>query len=226
MSTIKQIIIEGMTPICSNNMNDNINNNPTKKKEITNKKKGKRKITLLQTWVFSKDDFFLNSQIEMCNHIHTASPLHLKMKKEINSKLYSYKHQDIKKKIYNKVEFITFEQTIQKLIDSNFKCFYCNQNVNILYEEVRDPTQWSLERIDNTFGHNCSNVVIACLNCNLRRRTMYYERYVQTKQLLHIIKSDSTIYNSGKQSVSDEQSSADKQLVTGSPVLITDEEDD
>jgi len=26
-------------------------------------------------------------------------------------------------------------------------------------------------------------VVIACLECNMRRRTMYYERYVATKQL-------------------------------------------
>lgn len=214
MSTIKQIIIEGMPSISSDNTNNNINNNYTKKKEITNKKKGKRKITLLPTWGFSKNDFFLNSQIEMCNNIHTISPLHLKMKQEINSKLYSYKHQDIKKKKYNKGEFITFEQTIQKLIDSNFKCFYCNQNVNVLYEEVRDPTQWSLERIDNTFGHNCSNVVIACLNCNLRRRTMYYERYVQTKQLLHIIKRDSTIYTS------------DTHSVTESPLLIATEEDD
>jgi hypothetical protein len=26
-------------------------------------------------------------------------------------------------------------------------------------------------------------VEIACLNCNLRRRTMYHERYVFTKQM-------------------------------------------
>ena len=26
-------------------------------------------------------------------------------------------------------------------------------------------------------GHNKDNVVISCLNCNLRRRTMHYERY-------------------------------------------------
>jgi hypothetical protein len=40
-----------------------------------------------------------------------------------------------------------------------------------------------VERIDNSIGHNRTNIVIACLDCNLHRRTMYYERYVFTKQL-------------------------------------------
>jgi hypothetical protein len=47
--------------------------------------------------------------------------------------------------------------------------------------------QWTLERIDNDLGHNKNNVEIACLNCNLRRRTMYHERYLFTKEL-NIIK--------------------------------------
>jgi hypothetical protein len=54
---------------------------------------------------------------------------------------------------------------------------------------VREPQQWTLERMDNDFGHNEGNVVIACLSCNLRRRTMHYERYLFTKQL-NIVKVD------------------------------------
>ena len=56
--------------------------------------------------------------------------------------------------------------------------------VNVLYKNVREPLQWTLERIDNDYGHNHDNVTIACLECNLRRRTMYHERYVFTKQLV------------------------------------------
>ena len=74
-------------------------------------------------------------------------------------------------------------------MDCKNKCYYCKENVNVLYEIVREPKQWTLERLDNSFGHNHDNVVIACLNCNVRRRTMYHERYVFTKQL-NIVKKD------------------------------------
>jgi hypothetical protein len=63
------------------------------------------------------------------------------------------------------------------------KCYYCKESVVLLYEYVRDPKQWTLERIDNSRGHNKDNVEIACLQCNLRRRCMYHERYLFTKQM-------------------------------------------
>jgi hypothetical protein len=74
-------------------------------------------------------------------------------------------------------------------METELKCFYCKEYVNIIYEPIREPKQWSLERIDNTYGHNVDNVTIACLSCNIRRRTMYHERYVFTKQL-SIIKTE------------------------------------
>ena len=55
--------------------------------------------------------------------------------------------------------------------------------MQLLYRHVRESTQWTLERIDNDHGHNRNNVEIACLGCNLRRRCMYHERFVFTKQL-------------------------------------------
>jgi len=54
----------------------------------------------------------------------------------------------------------------------------------VLYKSVREPKQWSVERINNDYGHNKNNVTIACLSCNLSRRTMYHERYRFTKQLI------------------------------------------
>ena len=66
-------------------------------------------------------------------------------------------------------------------------CFYCLQQVKIIYTQVRDPKQWTLERIDNSLGHNRGNVVISCLSCNIRRRCMYHERYVFTKQAAAVV---------------------------------------
>ena len=168
------------------------------KKEIVQKPKEKRKVTLSSKWTFSTDDFTIPAQMARISTLHSSAsasliedPLTGRMKQEISHKLYGYKHQDMKKNLYDENEFITFQQTIEKLLACQFKCFYCNKSVNVLYEEVRDPTQWSLERIDNTFGHNYNNIVIACLYCNLHRRTIYYERYVQTKQIMNIQKCDS-----------------------------------
>ena len=69
-------------------------------------------------------------------------------------------------------------------------CYYCKERVQIMYEFVREPKQWTLERLDNDFGHNRNNVAIACLHCNLRRRTMAKERYLQTKEMTKIVKLD------------------------------------
>lgn len=196
------------------------------KKEIVQKPKEKRKVTLSSKWTFSTDDFTIPAQMERISTLQSSAsatliddPLTGRMKQEISHKLYGYKHQDIKKNLYAEDEFITFQQTIEKLLACQFKCFYCNKNVNVLYEEVRDPTQWSLERIDNTFGHNYNNIVIACLYCNLHRRTIYYERYVQTKQIMNIQKCDSqgrvqpTVTNDGANVATD--SSVTGVLVTG-----------
>jgi len=57
-----------------------------------------------------------------------------------------------------------------------------------LYEYVRDPKQWTLERKDNSLGHTNDNVVLACLNCNIKRKCMHMERYEMTKLLEHIEK--------------------------------------
>ena len=59
----------------------------------------------------------------------------------------------------------------------------------ILYEFVRENSQWSLDRIDNDIGHNNDNVLISCLECNLKRRKQNKDKFLYTKNL-KIIKSD------------------------------------
>ena len=111
--------------------------------------------------------------------------------KEIQKKIEGYKRQDIEKKIYDKDIFIDMEEVLSKLTACRIKCHYCGVECYIVYNEVLSKTQWTIDRIDNGYGHNKGNIVIACLNCNLRRGTMDSERYKLGKQLKCIKKMES-----------------------------------
>lgn len=102
----------------------------------------------------------------------------------LRQKQLGYKNQDIVKGLYNPHLFVSFADIVRKLKASEMLCFYCRKQFKLFYDNVRDAKQWSLERIENNQGHNSSNVVIACLSCNLKRRTMFHEKYRFTKQLI------------------------------------------
>ena len=44
-------------------------------------------------------------------------------------------------------------------------------------------SQWTLDRIDNNLGHNVGNLVISCLNCNLKRRRINKNSFMMTKNM-------------------------------------------
>ncbi len=112
------------------------------------------------------------------------------LRRQIQNKISSYKMQDIQKKKFDTDKFVNLEFVISLLYEKGVKCFYCKESVYLFYNFVRENKQWTLERIDNNSGHNMDNVEIACLLCNLRRRTMYHERYVFTKQMNIVKKCD------------------------------------
>jgi len=117
-----------------------------------------------------------------------------KILEEIKIKQSSYTIQDLKKNILireniEKNQAITPEQIVEKLLISLYKCYYCKREVQILYENTREPKQWTLERINNNEGHTYDNCVIACLECNLKRRNMNIEKFEFTKNL-KIIKKE------------------------------------
>ena len=102
---------------------------------------------------------------------------------DLKKKIYGYKSQDIKKNIFNKNDFIDYEILIQKMVESKMKCFYCTCNMYLIYKNVRQMNQWTLDRIDNSIGHNKNNLVISCLECNLKRRNTDKDKFLFTKRL-------------------------------------------
>ena len=84
---------------------------------------------------------------------------------------------------YFKSEFINLSYVIQLLIESGLRCHYCACESYLLYEIVRETKQWSLDRINNDLGHNKGNLVMACLECNLKRRRINKDAFFMTRNL-------------------------------------------
>tara|TARA_B100001094_G_scaffold300529_1_gene326026 strand:- start:230 stop:724 length:495 start_codon:yes stop_codon:yes gene_type:complete len=102
---------------------------------------------------------------------------------EIKSKISGYRQQDIDKQIYNPDTIITFEEITEKLLLSKMKCIYCKCNMMLFYKDQREPSQWTLDRINNNIDHSNHNTVISCLKCNLERRRRNMKDFKFTKQL-------------------------------------------
>ena len=109
--------------------------------------------------------------------------------KIIHRKLSSYGQQDKKKNRYDKKEMIQYNQLLEKMVESKMKCHYCCLEILLFYTLSRDPLQWTLDRIDNSLGHNKNNVVIACLKCNLERRRQDDKKFLFAKQMKIIKKN-------------------------------------
>ena len=170
------------------------------------KEKLKRVITNTKQWNFSESDLEPMNQLNLIKQIMdivngigqynsinvdlTINDFDINLqhkivfiKQQINNKIYGYRNQDLLKSKYDGTKFVDFAKILEMMLANDLKCYYCNNPVLVLYEYVREPRQWTVERIDNKFGHNKDNIEIACLNCNLHRRTMHHERYLFTKNL-------------------------------------------
>ena len=125
-----------------------------------------------------------NLQINLINNLYLDNDFPEKkyILDELKIKLNSYKQQD-KKKYNESNNLITLDNIIEKLVCSKLKCYYCMNDVNILYKDLKQKNQWTLDRIDNDIGHNTDNVVISCLKCNLDRGTKDINKFNFTKKL-------------------------------------------
>jgi hypothetical protein len=152
----------------------------TKTKTIEPKEKTIRK--KMEEWKFDAKYLEREQQLE-CLQSDLKDNIGEELRRQVCAKISGYKCQDVKKGLYDESKFVRFDDVIALMTSRKMACFYCKKQALLFYEYSRDSAQWTLERIDNKYGHNTDNVDIACLNCNLRRRTMYHERYVFTKQM-------------------------------------------
>ena len=148
----------------------------------------KRMVTTSKKWDFQTADLSLEYQIELLQKCFSTvekntDPRCVFLEQLIHSKWYGYKTQDHEKQLFDPELFVTDRNISDLLVHSRLHCFYCQKPIQLFYEYVRESSQWTLERIDNSMGHNRDNVVIACLGCNISRKTMYYERFIMTKQM-------------------------------------------
>ena len=147
-----------------------------------------------EKWTFSEEHYKYQNQLIMLsdilkNNFTCIDEVSKIAIQQINKKIYSYKQQDIIKKLLNEEKFLTFESIINKMNECQLKCRYCKKEMNVLYDISREMTQWSVDRIDNDKGHNIDNFHLACLDCNLKRRRRTDEKFLFTKQL-NIVKQD------------------------------------
>jgi len=149
--------------------------------DMTDRKNAKRNETK------DMDDIYLQhgEQLTMINKYYLSEKCNNEtiLKREIQKKINSYKAQDIDKEIYDNLLLISLADVVEKLVSSKLKCYYCSCDILILYKNVRDQNQWTLDRIDNDKCHSNDNTIISCLKCNLQRRRRDMDKFLFSKKL-------------------------------------------
>lgn len=197
ISASKQIIIE-----FKKHSTYNLQNNAIQKV------KNKKKVTA-QHWTFHQDYYSTETQLACIQSIqkdtstttdaptHTHTEEHEQIKKlliqEIKKKINGYKQQDLHKKKFNETNFLTVSHILDKMIECNLQCYYCNQNMHVLYDIQRESSQWTVDRIDNDVGHNYNNFYLSCLDCNLKRRRRSDAKFLLSKQMVLVKQGDSSL---------------------------------
>lgn len=171
-------------------------NNRYMMKKVIKEPKIIKKRQDIDNWNFPEEYFTFEKQYDILCDINKNIDHFLKMEEgdfkiiisQIERKISSYKQQDILKKKLDKNNFIDAKDIIEKMIDCKLDCYYCKNKMLLLYEIVREKKQWTIDRINNDIGHNKDNYVLACLECNLKRRRKDCDKFLFTKQL-NIVKS-------------------------------------
>ena len=151
--------------------------------KIRNIKNPERKETI--KWNLDDSYFTYNKQIQIINslYLNQEQEQNILAKREISKKINGYKSQDIQKELLDLNRLISLDQTIEKLMVSKLKCFYCKENCELLYKNTLAKKQWTLDRVNNEYGHNHDNVVICCLECNIKKGEMDSDRFKQGKDI-------------------------------------------
>lgn len=128
-----------------------------------------------------------NELVKLYSNIDTS--MNKIMREEIQKKRNSYKQQDIKKK-RNIDFFVSLNECFELLLESKLKCSYCKKWVVILYQNIREKKQWTLDRVDNDKCHSKDNCVVSCLSCNISKKRLNDNKFRFTKQMILVKKED------------------------------------
>lgn len=161
----------------------------TGKNSIDKLTKTKSKREIMKNLQLNDEIFNYNIQLRYVNELFLYNKCQNDkiILREIKNKISGYKSQDKIKECYDKDFFISLNDVLELIVKSKLKCYYCKDKLFILYQTIRENKQWTLDRIDNGQGHNKKNCVIACLSCNIQRKTMDDNKFKFTKQM-NIIK--------------------------------------
>ena len=172
--------------------------------EQENQNKQKKRVET-ETWGLNEDDLEHKTQLDAIESIIQTTNIsnvtnttdttdknilckltkyNSKILSHIKTKIQSYKQQDILKNRLHNTDFVSLNEVLTLLNNSQMKCHYCSNKVYVLYERIRETKQWSLDRINNDIGHNSGNLLIACLECNLKRRRTNKDAFMFTKNLV------------------------------------------
>lgn len=153
-------------------------------KKVNLKKEDKLKVNNDQIdldWLERKQQIvFLN---ELFLNENLSEP-HFYLKKELTKKLSGYLNQDKTKNIHENTSNFLYDELIVKLVESKLKCYYCREDIQIIYDKKLQQNQWTLDRINNFQGHTSENTVISCLKCNIKRGRTNNKKFLFTKQLI------------------------------------------
>lgn len=149
-------------------------------KKVTQKKAPPRKRVLVEAWNLDAQYYTHELQLRILVG-DTTFPLFFQ---QIERKLQGYRAQDVEKKILDETNLVKLPYVIDLLNEDNMTCHYCKTPVFVLYEMARENCQWTLDRIDNKVGHNCGNVLVSCLQCNLKRRCTNKDKFLMGKSMV------------------------------------------
>jgi len=109
------------------------------------------------------------------------NPLHIKFKIMIQGSKQSDKKSN---RTYNEEDFITEYFLNELWVKQNEKCFYENCECKLTLDfnkDFRNPTQISVQRINNDIAHIQSNCVLSCLKCNVSHKedADFYKKMIE-----------------------------------------------
>lgn len=152
----------------------------------------KQKRETCKLWDFSLNNITQKREKEELIKLYSdiKSDLGKHIEREIQKKRNGYKQQDIKKDRIEYELFVSLNDCIELLLESHLKCSYCKKRVVILYQNIREKSQWTLDRIDNDKCHSKDNCVVSCLTCNVSKKRLNDDKFRFTKQMVLIKKND------------------------------------